>query len=98
VAGAGDHLFQRLFTGEEAAGERAEEFGVRHERRNAPTSLILRELFCATTQRGSCDEMPVNEIPRGNPGEAQPCAEGLVNAGLEHSTDLGDDSRGEGGF
>ena len=38
--------------------------------------------------------MRVNEIPRGNPGEAQPCPEGLVDAGLEHSTDLGDDSRG----
>jgi hypothetical protein len=48
----------RRFAGQQSASQRLNQGRIGHDkrRRNAPTSLTLRELFCVGAQRSSCDE------------------------------------------
>ena len=67
AAGAGNHLLDSGFTGEKGSGQCTDKRPVRHgrRRRNAPTSLTLREPFCAWRSRRSRDEISVLHDPLG---------------------------------
>jgi len=84
-----DEKFNGRFAGEERLGQRPKKNGVLHDRRrrNASTSLTLREQFCAgraaTLTRRKSDLL---KFPWGNPREAQPGPKAQSKPSLEHST------------
>jgi hypothetical protein len=61
-------------------------------RRNAPTSLTLRELFCVERSETHATKPQFFTVPWGNPRESSIEPKGPIQPSLEHSSAGNDDS------